>query len=42
MSVSNFLTKTNVAMIWDVISDEDMFKAFVYHQIKRFLFDKVA
>ena len=26
MSVSNFLTKTNVAMIWDVISDEDMFK----------------
>lgn len=26
MNTSNFLTKTNISMIWDVISDEDIFK----------------
>ena len=26
MNVSNFLTKQNISMIWDVISDEDIFK----------------
>jgi hypothetical protein len=26
MNISNFLTKQNISMIWDVISDEDIFK----------------
>jgi len=40
-TIDKFRKKTGVDL-WDVDSDEDMFKAFVYHQIKRFLFDKVA
>ena len=26
MNISNFLTQQNISMIWDVISDEDIFK----------------
>jgi hypothetical protein len=40
-TIDKFRKKTGVDL-WNVDNDEDMFKAFVYHQIKRFLFEKLA
>ena len=40
-TIDKFRKKTGINL-WEVDNDEDMLKAFIYHQIIRFLFDKLA
>jgi len=40
-AIDKFRKKTGLDL-WEVDKDEDMLKAFIYHQIKRFLLDKLA